>query len=507
MKRFFIYLVAMLCAIQSSAQIEIKVEQENIISTNNGYWEGWGTSLCWWANRIGYNKELTKRSANLFFSNRGLGLNIMRYNIGGGDNPSHNHITRTDSDVPGWLYYDAKTESYHYDHNADFRQLNVLKAAAKAAGRDAYIEAFLNSPPYFMTVSGCSSGNFKAGENNIRDDAYNDVANYVAYVTNHLCRELGLKVRSVSPMNEPNTNYWGAFSSKQEGCHIDEGEMQSKLITLTAASLAEYGLEDVIVVASDETNPALQQSAMEKMSNEATAVIGRINSHTYGTNGIKELGEYATNSGKNIWMSEVDGNGTAGTKAGEMAAGLWLSNKIISDIQALRPSAWVLWQVIDTHISKDGYMGRRDGGALKTEGGYWGTAYANHDTGDIILTQKYFSFGQFTRYIRPGATLINCFPQSANCKALAAVEYTNKNRDNIKSITIVCTNTLDSEEKTEIDISSLSERRLKVDIIRTSGSMVSGEHWESVVKGDRCYGGRYTTLLAPNSVTTFIFRL
>jgi hypothetical protein len=78
----------------------------------------------------------------------------MRYNIGGGDDPTHNHITRTDSDMPGWLKKGEKGELY-YDYNADENQLNVLKECYKAAGKNAYVEAFSNSPPYFMTVSGC----------------------------------------------------------------------------------------------------------------------------------------------------------------------------------------------------------------------------------------------------------------------------------------------------------------------------------------------------------------
>ena len=28
---------------------------------NNGVFEGWGTSLCWWANRIGYSDTLAQR--------------------------------------------------------------------------------------------------------------------------------------------------------------------------------------------------------------------------------------------------------------------------------------------------------------------------------------------------------------------------------------------------------------------------------------------------------------
>lgn len=53
-----------------------------------GEFEGWGTSLCWWANRLGYSEELTSQAADVFFSPNGLNMNIGRYNIGGGDHVS-----------------------------------------------------------------------------------------------------------------------------------------------------------------------------------------------------------------------------------------------------------------------------------------------------------------------------------------------------------------------------------------------------------------------------------
>ena len=68
---------------------------------NNGEFQGWGTALCWWANRLGYSEKLTNAAAEAFFSDKGLGLDIARYNLGGGDDPTHNHINRSDSKVPG----------------------------------------------------------------------------------------------------------------------------------------------------------------------------------------------------------------------------------------------------------------------------------------------------------------------------------------------------------------------------------------------------------------------
>ena len=495
MRKILSVLLVLVCMTGHAESIKVAVSMDNAIQTNGGRWEGWGTSLCWWANRIGYNETLTAKSADLFFdAQKGLGLNIMRYNVGGGDDPTHHHITRTDSDVPGWMYIDADGQR-QYDYTADARQLNVVKAAMKAAGQDAYLEIFSNSPPYFMTNSGCSTGNFKAEENNIKDDEYDDFAEYMAHVANYMTREMKLKVKSVSPMNEPNTNYWPAMNYKQEGCHIDAGESQSKLLVLTKEALNRYGLKDIILTTSDETNPGKQIEEIRTLTPDARAAINRISVHTYGTNSIREMGQLAKDEKINLWMSEVDGNGTAGQNAGEMAAGLWLAEKIITDIQALEPSAWVLWQVIDTHISKDGYMGRRDGGPLRTQGGYWGTACANHDTGEILLTQKYYAFGQFTRYIRPGSQLILCpTDRRSGIKALASKDK--------KTLTLVCTNTTSEPKEVEFNTEGLKLKG-QVRQIRTSGQFSDGEHWAETTL-PKVNGSTLDVTLAPNSVTTFI---
>lgn len=56
--------------------------------TTWGTWEGWGTSLCWWANVFGARNDL----ADIVFTTNytslngqtlpGLGMNIARYNAG-----------------------------------------------------------------------------------------------------------------------------------------------------------------------------------------------------------------------------------------------------------------------------------------------------------------------------------------------------------------------------------------------------------------------------------------
>src|SRR5216683_3245977 len=60
------------------------------VSMSNQTLEGWGTSLAWFANSVGSWTNSTNQNnlMNALFSpTSGLGLNYLRYNIGGGDDP------------------------------------------------------------------------------------------------------------------------------------------------------------------------------------------------------------------------------------------------------------------------------------------------------------------------------------------------------------------------------------------------------------------------------------
>lgn len=474
------------------ADMAIRIHPKNMSKTNNGWFEGWGTSLCWWANRVGYSDRLAQQAADLFFGEGGLRLNIMRYNIGGGDDPSHSHITRTDSEVPGWLRYDGAKQCYVFDETADFNQLNVLKRAVKAAGDKACVEVFSNSPPYFMTVSGCSSGHWDGKKDNLKEDSCPAFADYLARVTRYINDELGIPVFSVSPMNEPSSDCWAAYSPKQEGCRIGQGAPQSRLLVETAAAFQKYGLSEIRIAAGDETSTQTQAEAYYAYSAEAKRVIGKINTHTYDTSGIDELGRLAAEERQNLWMSEVDGDGTAGENAGEMGAALWLAKKIISDINGLSPSAWVLWQVIGYYISSGGYRGNQDPGMVDASRGFWGLAVSDHDKESIILTQKYYGFGQFTRYIRPGAKLIHCGED-----ALAA--YDGEKGE----LAIVVLNELGHDKSCCFQLEGMEFLGKSVRGIRTSGGIESGESWAQLEKIPAC-GNGFSVELKANSITTFL---
>lgn len=472
----------------------IEISTKNASKTNNGVFEGWGTSLCWWANRIGGSEILTNKCAELFFSENGLNLNIMRYNIGGGDNPTHNHINRTDSEMPGWWKYDSKIKKFRFNPNTDKNQLNVLKAAYSKAGKDAYVEAFSNSPPYFMTRTGCSSGSKSGKGDNIKVTAIPSFANYLTDVCKYIQNNLGIQIKSLAPMNEPFSDFWKANSQKQEGCPVSPGFMQSKIIKSTAAELRKKELQNIILTASDETNTNRQFISTLLMSKSALCEVGRLSTHTYG----KATGQIGTLSGKlnkNLWMSESDWSGCSGKNSDEMGPALWLSEKIIEDINTLSASAWVIWQIIASYISKEpDPKGRYDMPALPDiTKGFWGTAFSDIDTEEIYLTQKYFSFGQFTKFIRPGMTIIH----TDNSFSLAAYD---KETD---KFVIVAVNSDENDKYVCFDFADKEIKGKTISTVRTSGNITDGEHWNELSPSvaDK---NLLEVSLKKHSVTTFI---
>ncbi len=473
---------------------EINISASNSSKTNNGFFEGWGTSLCWWANRVGFSPKLIEESTKLFFSPQGLNLNIMRYNIGGGDDPTHNHIKRTDSEMPGWWKYDETKKDFVFNTETDKNQLAVLKAAYHAAGDKAYVEAFSNSPPYYMTVSGCSSGSRNAVTNNIKKTYIRPFAQYLTDVCEYIQKEMHIRIRSLAAMNEPFTNFWKAYSEKQEGCFVSPGKMQSSVIIATAEALKEKGLCDITVTASDETNTVSQYISAKMLSKQALSEVGRFSTHTYGK-ATPHIGNLSRNLNKNLWMDESDWSGVSGENSGEMGPALWLAEKIIEDINTISPSAWVIWQIVAAYISQiPDEIGRLDmPGIPDLTQGFWGTAFADIDNEKIYLTQKYYAFGQFTRYITPGMTIIH----TGDSKTLAAFDK------NTKKIVIVAINTRSSTEILKFNLNGFSKDFTKALPIRTRGNLSDGEHWNEL-SAIEISDNSFSAELKSNSITTYI---
>ena len=457
-RRILVLAAAMLCTVLS-AQSNRRTPSTVVLDPakgspfNDGVFEGWGTSLCWWANRVGYSDKLTNLAVDAFFDQtKGLKLNIVRYNIGGGDDPSHRHITRSDSNMPGFAQPVRNADGsfevdddgivlYKYDWERDKNQMNVLTKLLKR-NPDALVEVFSNSPPYFMTWSGCSSGG--AGEhrgNNLRPEYIPVFAEFLADVVKHMREDLHMKLNSIDPFNEPSSNIWGAYSNKQEGCNIGDNKVKSSLIVELDKALRKRNVRDGIMLAvADETSIDLAIDTFKALSPEAKKVTDRINTHTYGGSRRAELQAFAKEQKKHLWMSEVDGIGTVGGQAaGDMGSPLWLASRIITDVNGMMPSAWVIC-------------------------------------------------------IRPGDRIIASSPST-----LAAW-----NRESGR-IVVVAVNGNAEERPMTFDLAAFpSIPAATAKVIRTSGPVNAGENWNEDIPAVPIRDKKLSVRLAPFSITTFV---
>jgi O-glycosyl hydrolase len=463
--------------------------------------EGWGTSLVWASNVTGgYPDEIRDQLVDMMFGDEGLNLNIARYNIGGGNAPNidNEYLREGASAVPGfWAAPEGTTHEdkdwwdpenpEHWNWDADANQrwwIDQIKDDV------THWEAFSNSPPYFQTVSGYTSGGFDPNQDQIRTDTLDEFAIYLTEVMEHLEDEHGIEFDTVDPLNEPNTNYWGTqlgadgvqpTGGGQEGAHAGP-ELQQLVINALAAQLTDAETEAVIS-AMDETNPGTFTRNWNAYTEESRANVDQMNVHTYGTGQRTSVRDLAKGSDKPLWMSEVEGSWTNGQDYESMESGLGIASRITDDLRELEPSAWVFWQPIE-----NGNLGHN-----------WGSIHVPFDctaedtleTCPIKTNTKYDTIRNFTHYIEPGDYMIGV----DNASTVAAV------KDSEDAAVAVYTNDAEGATSVTLDLSKFgsvdSGTTVTPVVTSADGALVEGE--PVVVDGTSA------TLTVPGkSVTTFL---
>jgi hypothetical protein len=367
--------------------------------------EGWGTALAWFANVTGgYPEPVREKLADLLYGPGGLGFNIARYNIGGGNPAGIEPYLRPGADVPGfWRLADPKAawrpdDAAMWDWSADPRQRWWLDAIrTRVPESERLFEAFSNSPPWFMTVSGRVSGTQSGLDDNLRRGHEDAFAAYLARSVDELQKRHQIRFRTLSPINEPNTPYWFA-ANRQEGSHWSPAA-QERIILAADRALKARGL-DTQVAAMDETNSQTFVRDWASYGASTRAVIGQLNVHSYDTTGQTGVRDIAATSGIRLWMSEVDLS-AANTHEDfqNLDSALALAEHVVLDLKRLEPSAWVFWQAIEDLSGQGG--GGSNWGLIKMD--LSPSAPADHPW---HVTTKYWAMANFSRYIRPGYRLV-----------------------------------------------------------------------------------------------------
>jgi O-glycosyl hydrolase len=424
--------------------------------------EGWGTSLAWWAYSLGGWKEssLGTLADQVADTNTGLGMTIFRYNIGGGDQPGHAHM-RVDAGVPGY----KPTEAGPFAWRADSLQLRTLKALL-ARVKLPVLEAFSNSPPWWMTKSGCASGSVD-GSNNLKDDYYDDFADYLTEVVGHLQDSLGLEFRTLEPFNEPNSNWWKA-QGRQEGCMFSRAT-QPKLILEVAKSLKAKGLTGTGIAAADANSIAEMAGNLQAYDSASLAALVQVNTHSYyGSDADRRnLKALAARAGKRLWQSEAGPLNWPG--GNQFAVGMWSASLIAKDLREMGAEAWIDWQVAG--------------------GGLWGVIDYNASAQTSKLNKKGYAYAQFSRFIRPGSIILG----GGDSNTVAAY------RPASGTLTLVAINPRAATADFAFDLSRFAVLPASARAYRTSATEDA-----AAVGGIALASGVLKGQLPANSITTFV---
>jgi len=412
---------------------------------------GWGTSLCWWGNVCG---GYANRNAYASLAFTTLGLNIVRYNIGGGENPGLVNSMEYRARLPGF-----EPTNGVWNWNADASQRWLLRQAVSLGAN--HVVAFANSPPWWMTASGSVTGSTDGTSDNLQTGFETSFAQYLATVVSNLTVLDGIKFEVMTPMNEPTAPWW-VYGGTQEGCHLDASQ-QNRVVNDLRTTLTASGLTTGIDASEDND----EQSTLNSVGSydpAGQANMTLLASHTYTANNPSGLQSLAASLGKPLWISEYgDGDAT----------GLTMARRIHDDITQAGAQAWIYWQVVDNS-------------------GGWGFLYNPEDgsgNDTYTINKKFYVMWQFSHFIRPGFQIVSV--NDAN--TLAAYDATNH------TLVLVAQNDTTNGFNVAYSLAEFSSTGSQVQVWRTS-SAESGAPLPALTISNQ----QFVAYLAPQSVTSLV---
>jgi len=428
-------------------------------------WKGWGISLAWWANCMGGWDEATVVEISEWITSPDeLNMNVFRFNIGGGDDPTHSHMRKDGGNVPCY----KPAENAEFDWSQDANQRNFL-LKINSRRKDAIYEAASYSPPWWMTKSCCSSGAVD-GTDNLKEDYYDDFAAYLTTTVLHYKTKYGITFSSLSPVNEPFSGWWKAIGS-QEGCAFSQ-ESQHHLIREVYKSLEKNNMLEfcnISVMDANSVEECLKGLQGYEKAGDIVPLVKQVNTHSYVSTGRIELKKMADKLGLSLWQSE---SGPLDVNLLGLDNYLLMAQRIVTDIQELQPEVWCDWQ-------------------LATQGtgdGRWGLLSYNPKDKTYQREKSYYVRKQFSKYIKPGYDFIG----GADKNSLAALS------PDKKQLVIVIVNEDTSGRNFSIDLSRFSKTAKLASIYRTS----QNEDCMEIFEGLPLLNKKSNYLAPAKSVTT-----
>lgn len=438
----------------------------------------------------------------------GIGLSIWRFNLGAGsfeqgDSSYIKPLTRTEC----FLRPDG---SYDWD-----RQLSQRRFLQMAKDRGVpTILAFCNSVPVQFTKNGLATNTGRGGTINLRDDAYDDFALFLANAVRGIEEHDGVHIDIISPLNESD-GHWNWLGPKQEGSPATNREVAHVARELGRALHKQKLSTQILINESSDYRCLLGTHVADwQRGNELKAFFSKdstdtyvgnvhnlphvIGAHSYWTNTpvpfMREirlqLRDACKALGLKFWQTEICIMGNDEEIGGgmpydySMKTALYVARVIHHDLVYANAESWSWWRAVGGEY--------RDCLIRIFSNDDWKTGYA-------VDSKLLWALGNYSRFVRPGATRFDISttvdgadvpegyndPYGVMCSA-----YHNADGH----LVIVAINY--SEDQKPVSFQTSDGKAHTWQLYRTSD--VSAE---SLAPVGTCSG---STVLAPRSITTFV---
>ena len=396
--------------------------------------ESFGTSGAWWSQYVGtwddkYQGTMRtnrERIATLLYDrNFGIGLTNYRYNLGAGSADSGNG-NYTD---PNRRAQSFETAPGVYDWSKDAGAMWFVQEVTRLGCEEVVL--FFNSPLERLTKNGWAHLTPGGERSNIDPANYAEWAVYACDVAEHFI-ELGVPVKFISPINEPQWDWTGS----QEGCHYEPSEIagvylafleeMKKRPTLSGVELSgpesgEWGGQTPQYVSALLNNAILREH------------FQAIDCHSYWSNTQSKVSfrNYMDVHYPDVkvrmseWCEMVNGTDLS------MDSAIHLAQCVQEDLTVLDAVSWSTW----VGVSPGGY---RDGLIHATENG----------AGEISIVplKRLWAYGNYTRFIRPGFVRVDV----DGAKDFAPIAFTGE-KDGKRQLIIVLINEKFTAQKITLD--------------------------------------------------------
>ncbi|MCX7014439.1 MAG: hypothetical protein NTW86_18135 [Candidatus Sumerlaeota bacterium] len=405
----------MVSAAQSGEPAHIRLMPDARYQTIAGFGQGsMDQANPKWFDR--YSSETLQQILDRLYTleDGGLGLSICRTYMTAGDAPGHAHMGRQPDGSKSPHGYEPEPGVFAWDGHE-----KTLWHAQGAARRGATMVAFWNSCPYWLTIDGCTAGSPDGWSNNMRAGEEARFAEHMCAVLKHYRDAWGIDFDYVSPINEPEWNYWKEGGG-QDGCHVS-ADQAIRVAEALDEALKGAGLRARIQMFEAARMQSLNYLDKLLQDQRSAPVISTLTTHEYIANeaSAAEWAKRAAQTGKGLWMSEWGDWKQRGPELDvRVAQALGYAKKIHMAMRQMRAQAWCMWEPQSLFDQKEDGLDRRKS--------FWAVAH-------------------YSRFARPGTRMIE-----AEDSSLQSTAYLDEKQ---KTVALVTVNATEEDRSVECDVS------------------------------------------------------